>query len=589
MNRHSRLKIACPACAQKLDVTGYEPFEEVGCPTCGCTILVPRLFGGFLLEEIIGRGGMAVVYRALDLTLHRDVAIKVLDEDIAAQEGASEQFLREGRAAAAISHINVVPIYSSGEAEDLPYLVMQYMEGLSLDRQMQRIEGKVSMDFCLRIAGEAARGLEAALREGIIHHDVKPANILLDADGVAKVADFGLAQLLHDDIAHPPERDQWATPYYVSPERVRTGREDYRGDIYSLGATLYHLFAGEAPFKGGSERAIMDARLEVEPRPLQELRRDVPPAVARTIHAMLSRDRDSRPQDYGIICDCMEQARREVSERADAAAGGGAAALRPTRRTGGKFPRLVVRDNEGVRERIANYRFAARRYQKRGLGVMDWLLVVSMAGILLFLLISRFASRDDEPPSKPQQPNPAVVATNRPRPADYDFRALRTEIEDYLNVLSPQKRELERARLKMLIGTRSHLANALNRMGYELPADGLLLRDGGRHTGRMLTVNADRFELLPANGGGAVTVRWSQLAVQQVLDLYDYLIEKWDETGGGGSRSPYAALEALRAAVFCEWYGRTDRVKAYVAQALELDPKVRPDAREIFPSLVPDS
>lgn len=591
MNRHSNLKIACPSCSQKLDVSGYEPFEEVGCPTCGCTILVPRLFGDFLLEEIIGHGGMAVVYRALDLTLHRDVAIKVLNEDIAAEEGASEQFLREGRAAAAINHINVVPIYSAGEVEGLPCLVMQYMEGLSLDRQLDRVEGKASMDFCFQVAAEAALGLQAALREGIIHHDVKPANILLDADGVAKVGDFGLAQLLRDETEHSSDVEHWATPYYVSPEKVRTGREDYRGDIYSLGATLYHLFSGKPPFRGGSDRAIMDARLEVEPLPLQEIRPDVPAPAAKMIHAMLSRDRDSRPQDYSMMVDCMQQERQNFGNPpAPPTEIAPPTNLKPTRRTSGEFPRLVLREGDSARERIAKYRAAARRTNKRkGLGPLDWFLILCVAIVLLVLVVHRFAGSDDDAPGQQAQSQQAEAKIPRPRPADLNFRALRTEIEDYLNTLPAKERELEKARLKRLVGLRFRLPNLLNKFGYDIPQEGLLLRNGDRRTGSLRSINEEGLTLSDSSSNGAVTVRWSQLAVQQILDFHDFLIQKRHEERGGGSRSPYAAQEALRAAAFSEWFGRSDQAESYVEQALELDSKARPEARELFPAMLPSS
>ncbi len=592
MNRHSHLKIACPSCSQKLDVSGYEPFEEVGCPTCGCTILVPRLFGDFLLEEIIGQGGMAIVYRALDLTLHRDVAIKVLNEDIAAEEGAAERFLREGRAAAAINHINVVPIYSAGQVEDLPCLVMQYMEGLSLDRQLERIEGGASMDFCFQIASEAALGLQAALREGIIHHDVKPANILLDADGVAKVGDFGLAQLLRGDIGeHSLEAEHWATPYYVSPEKVRTGREDYRGDIYSLGATLYHLFGGKPPFRGGSDRAIMDARLEVEPLPLQELRPDVPAAAARMIHGMLSRDRDSRPQDYSAVITCMQQERRNFGKTPEPAVEDESSSnLKPTRRTSGEFPRLVLRESDSARDRIAKYREAARRSNKRrGLSPLDWFLILCVSLVLLVLVLHRFAGGGDETNARQAQAPQQTATIPRPRPADLNFRALKTEIEDYLNTLPQEQREQKKKKLKLLVGIRFRLPNQLNRFGYEIPEEGLLLRSGDRKTGSLRSVDEEGFKLSAPGSRSAETVRWSQLAVQQIVDLHDFLIQKWHEARSGSSRSPYAAQEALRAAALSEWFGRSDLAESYVEQALELDPKIRSEVRELFPSLVPES
>lgn len=598
MDRSSRLKIACPSCTQKLDTTGYEPFEEVACPTCGCVILVPKPFGEFLLEEKIGRGGMAVVYRALDMTLHRDVAIKVLDETIAAEEGASGRFLREGRAAAAISHINVVPIYSSGEAEGLPYLVMQYMEGLSLDRQISKAKQPIPLRFCLRAGAEAARGLEAALREGIIHHDVKPANILIDADGVAKVGDFGLAQLFGDDGHGDEETNQWATPYYVSPEKVRDGREDYRGDIYSLGATLYHLIAGVPPFSGGSERAVMDARLEVPAPPLERHREGLPPAVLEIIHSMLRRDRDNRPQDYDTIAGELDQARRELETPYGVGSNSAAPPVPTDPADGPNIPRLVVsKDRARRRGRLSHYQRSSRR--SGGMGFMDWFLVACMGAVLAALLAGRigcegfFGVEENAapPPTAPASTGPdesekegADAALKRPRPRDFDFQAARDSIEAYLRRLPYEQRPRERERLKRLVGTRSHLANSLNRHGYSMPRNGLLLEDEQRVTGRLVRIDGEGFEVADEDQNAAVRIPWERLALEQILDLFDFLIDRWDLSGGRGDRSPYAAQEALRAAAFSSWYDFPERSDSYLDHALELDPQIRKEAAQLFPS-----
>lgn len=313
------LKVVCPSCQQKLDVTGLPGFSTIQCPACDGDVIVPRRFGDLLLEEPIGSGGMASVYRALDLTLDREVAVKILNKSVLARPDRAKLFLKEARNAAAVNHPNVVPIYSCGEVDEQPYLVMQYMGGLSLDRHLADSPKGVPLDLALRACADAARGLEAAYRHGIVHHDVKPGNVLMDVDGNVRIGDFGLAQIVRDESAPSIEAltKHWVSPFYVSSEKVRTGEEDYRGDIYSLGATLYHVMTGTPPFSGEDPESIARARLEGPlPVPPATLRAEITTPASEFVMQLLEPDPSQRPSDYAPIIGKLDAFRKGLRHSA---------------------------------------------------------------------------------------------------------------------------------------------------------------------------------------------------------------------------------------------------------------------------------
>jgi len=311
--KQQKLKVICPSCKQKLDVTGLESFSKIACPACTGEVIVPRRFGDLFLEEPIGKGGMAHVYRALELTLDREVAVKILNEKIVRNPNWVRLFLNEARSAAAVNHPNVVPIYSCGEHEKQPYLIMQFMGGLSLDRQIRKHSAAVPIELCFKVALSSARGLDAAHRHGIVHHDVKPGNILMDHDGNIKISDFGLAQIVRDDSAPSVEdlTKSWSSTYYVSPEKVKSGKEDYRGDIYSLGATLYHTITGQPPFPGEDAKSVARARLEGSvPELPDKLRPETPTALADLVMRMMNPDLGERPQSYEAVISGLEEVQK---------------------------------------------------------------------------------------------------------------------------------------------------------------------------------------------------------------------------------------------------------------------------------------
>ena len=298
-----KIKIACPGCGQKLDVSEMPPFSIVNCPTCSFELIVPKWFGNYLLEAPEGTGGMAVVYRALDIALDREVAIKVFNRELAAQGVSPGLFLQEARIAATINHPAVVPIYSCGEWDGTAYIVMQYMGGGTLESRLRKAKGRLPVMETCRWVRDVCEGLDAARELGIVHHDVKPANILLDLDSNAKISDFGLSRVVSGKSASAfldPSK-MWLSPQYVSPEKVLTGEEGPEGDIYSLGASFYHLLAGEPPFQADNTQELVGMRTVRDPVSPDLIRPDITPALASVILDMMNRDPGSRPSCKQVV------------------------------------------------------------------------------------------------------------------------------------------------------------------------------------------------------------------------------------------------------------------------------------------------
>jgi serine/threonine protein kinase len=252
------------------------------------------LIGPYRLGERIGGGGMGVVFQATDAPLQRVVAIKFLSPRLAVSSLARARFAREAQAAAAINHPNIVTIHATGEHEGLPYLVMEYVAGITLAERLKQ-EGKLEPQSILRIGLQIARGLAAAHARGVIHRDVKPANILLESglDRV-KITDFGLAC-----VAAAPSRLSSSgvllgTPPYMSPEQAAGAAVDLRSDLFSLGSVLYHLCTGEPPFCGPTLMALLNDVRVREPRPIRDLNPDIPPALEAQIGRLMAKAPEDR-------------------------------------------------------------------------------------------------------------------------------------------------------------------------------------------------------------------------------------------------------------------------------------------------------
>ncbi len=242
-----------------MDVSALPPFSNVECPKCGKHTRVKQEFGPYTLIRRHAIGGMSMVFVARDNTLDREVALKILSEEFSADERRITAFEEEARITASFSHPHVVRVLTTGRAFGRFYIAMELVPGGHFEHQI-RERGKIPEVELLPLAIEVAQGLKAAHAAGLIHRDVKPGNILLDAEGHAKLVDFGLALVTQGGKAQAKEL--WATPYYVPPETIEGQAEDFRSDIYALGATLYHALSGKPSC--GEERMATDILREAK-------------------------------------------------------------------------------------------------------------------------------------------------------------------------------------------------------------------------------------------------------------------------------------------------------------------------------------
>ena len=252
----------------------------------------------YLVDAEIGRGGMAVVYRATDLRLNRRVAIKVLPPELAFNADVRERFLREAQTAAQLSHPSIVPIYTVDEREGIVYFVMALVDGESLAQRVER-EPRLPISEARRLLAGVADALAYAHSQGVVHRDVKPDNIMLDrATGRPMVTDFGIARAAQGDTRLTVTGVAIGTPAYMSPEQALGERElDGRSDIYSLGVIGYRLLAGETPFKASNTPAMLVKHVSETPRPLAMLRPDTPAGLAHAIERALAKKQEERWPD----------------------------------------------------------------------------------------------------------------------------------------------------------------------------------------------------------------------------------------------------------------------------------------------------
>lgn len=248
---------------------------------------------GYDVIELIGRGGMGIVLRAHDPKLNRIVAIKLLAPELAANVMAVRRFLREAQAAAAVSHDHVVTIHAIDEEATPPVIVMEYIDGQSLQQKIDKV-GALDVKSVLRIGMQTAAGLAAAHRQGLVHRDIKPANILLE-NGIerVKLTDFGLARAV-DDIGITRTGEITGTPQYMSPEQAQSRRVDHRTDLFSLGCVLYAMCTGRAAFRADSAVAVLHSIVHDQPRPVRELNEDIPDWLCAIVSKLIAKNVDDR-------------------------------------------------------------------------------------------------------------------------------------------------------------------------------------------------------------------------------------------------------------------------------------------------------
>ena len=259
-----------------------------------------EIIGDFEIVAKIGQGGMGAVYRARQVSLDRQIALKLLPAQMVGDEDAVARFRREARVASSLSHANLVAVYAAGEADGCHFIAMELIEGEDLGRRLKR-DGKPSVPEALRICAEVARGLDHGWRSAqLIHRDIKPANIFLATDGAVKLGDLGLAKTLGSlTTGLTQSGTMLGTPHYMSPEQARGDREiDFRADIYSLGCTLYQMLTGQVPYRGGDAITIIRQHLDAPLPAIMKVWPQCPVPLARLVGRMLKKSRHERSASY---------------------------------------------------------------------------------------------------------------------------------------------------------------------------------------------------------------------------------------------------------------------------------------------------
>ena len=332
-------------------------------------------FAGHRILGVAGRGGMGVVYRALQLDLDRPVALKLIAPQLAEDAGFRERFARESRAAASIDHPNVIPIYYTGERDGTLYIAMRYVEGSDL-RTLVRAEGRLDAGRAAHIISQVASALDAAHARGIVHRDVKPANVLLGAADHAYLTDFGLTKNLTSHTASTRAGGWVGTLGYVAPEQIRGERIDARADVYALGCVLYHALSGSPPYQRDSDEATLWAHLHDDPPSVAAHAPGVPQRFDEVLRRAMAKDPEERYPSAGDL------------GRAALAAAGRAAAPGPERRVAigeaapGDEQETVVSPDQAATA-VAQRKPAARRLWPWALAAVPVAALVAIAVVAL--------------------------------------------------------------------------------------------------------------------------------------------------------------------------------------------------------------
>lgn len=317
----------CPSCGAQSDVTAHEPFTRVSCPSCEEQFHARDRFHHFVIQEHCASGGMSRVYRAMDASLERAVALKILNRTYSQDSVRVRQFEKEAEITARVSHPNVVRVFTAGRDQGYFYLAMELVSGGTLEEKL-RNGAKLPEALVLEIAIQAVQGLAAAHKAGLIHRDIKPGNILFAEDGTPKIVDFGLAIFARDADG---SGEIWATPYYVPPETLNHEPEDFRSDIYALGATLYHALLGRPPCEKDSAplaelRVIKSKPIHVKPAATK-----LSEETCAVLERALAVKRENRYRSYEEFLDHLKYAQRRLRR-------GGKGKPWPGRRRSGPAP-----------------------------------------------------------------------------------------------------------------------------------------------------------------------------------------------------------------------------------------------------------
>jgi serine/threonine protein kinase len=302
--------ITCPGCNGKVFIPGdLAPLATTPCPKCGYAVMMPWKLRQFELRAFIAAGGMGAVYRAFDLTLEREVALKLMKPELYKDPAALEGFYREAKACAALNHTNIIHIYTFDEAEGHKYLVMELADQGSLDGRIDLYQRLPELDM-LDVGIKIASALNLALKHNLLHCDIKPGNILFNTDNEPKLVDFGLARKVETELNL--EDGALGTPYYVAPEKIKREPETFLSDMYSLGATLYHALTGHVPFEAPTVEEVAVAHVHTALTPPNHVVPEISQEFSDALYRAMAKNPADRFQSYDEFILTLEVIRGQL-------------------------------------------------------------------------------------------------------------------------------------------------------------------------------------------------------------------------------------------------------------------------------------
>jgi serine/threonine-protein kinase len=397
----------CYACGA--DVTGGGTMGGGGA-TEGLQARLQRLVEGkYKIDRMLGKGGMGAVFLAHDLTLEREVAIKVLPPDISMDEHIVKRFQQEAKTAAKLDHTNIIPIYRVESEGGLNYFVMKYVPGTSLEDVLDQKQ-ELTIDYIQRVLWEAACALGHAHQRGVVHRDVKPANIMFDHDGRVMLTDFGISKALQAASGFTGTGMIIGTPHYMAPEQAKGGTVDGRADQYSLGVVAYRMITGELPYTGDSVHTILYKHIFEEVPRMSGKRAGTPEFLSVAIARALAKEPDQRFATMEEFATAVWPEQPVAAPKKGATTGASTSRRRPPpARTASPDTPTEVTTAPTTPIPRAGMKLGAEKKKKSGLGVGIGALVLAVVGVGGYLALANNSAPPSPPPPAPQasQPPPA--------------------------------------------------------------------------------------------------------------------------------------------------------------------------------------
>jgi len=353
---------------------------------------------GYTIMEKIGAGGMGTVYKARQLSMDRVVAMKVLNERYSSNSEFVDRFIREARAAGRLNHPNVIHVHDISKANGRHYFSMEFVDGASI-KDLMRVEKRVPFKKTLDIILQCAKALEFAHENQIVHRDVKPDNIMLTKEGIVKIADLGIAKTFEEAAPSAKEdRRVMGTPHYMAPEQALGKPIDHRVDIYSLGATMYHMLTGSTPFNGNTAHEILKAHIQESLPPIQDISSDTPDPVCFIVERMMAKLPEKRYASMSKVIEDVERVQQNVAAGIERLNVGESTIMRAM--TGGK--RKEQHSTRGPTDEVVTG--AQTPVAKLGLALVLTAVFAATVAVVVVLTQKNNNTTETQPPAGPPQP-----------------------------------------------------------------------------------------------------------------------------------------------------------------------------------------